>query len=1239
MANREPTALSLDLIALVTSAGGLEAVSTVLRGLPGDLPAAVLVQQHLSGSGSTLATILRRRTPLPVAWAEPGARLQPGHVLVTPPRKLLEVLPDGSCDLTDAPDVVRGRPHDQLLTSLADSYGPRALAVVLTGMGTDGAAGVRALRDVGAVVIAQSQDTAEQPAMPRAAAGAGAQLVLPLHEIAGVVADVVLGAPLPPAPDELRAIRATFGDDGRIAALARETDWSDHPLGPVRRWPPALCAALRLAAAYPTPFTVLWGPDLVHFYNDAAIASHGDDHPRVFARPTFESYPHRRDTEPMLRSVLAGRTVQRTQALSPMVHGDTLVDAWFDLVYAPIPDADGTIAGLTCAWNERTGEVVGSRRLETLNRLGAVPSLGGPSSVLTRALAAIEQSPDVSFGLAYRVDAPVHAQLVASFGVPDGGAMAPPMVRLAPGASWPLQRVVDAGGPVVVADLAVRFRGHVVGPDHLAPDVAVLHPLRDEGTDRVAGVVVLGATRRLPFDDRYREFLTTVGQTVSAKVAESYAREREQHRLTQLAELSRARTEFFSNVSHEFRTPLTLVLAPLEDALRRAEQLPDDIADELAIAQRNACRLLRLVDALLDVTQIEAGRLQARYHPTDLAELTGAITSVFRGAAEAAGLKLTVDTPPLPHDVWVDPGMWEKVVSNLVSNALKFTWTGGVEVSLRALPKHAELVVRDTGVGIPADQLPHVLQRFHRGPHPRGRTHEGAGIGLALVDELVRRHHGRIRITSDEGAGTTATVWIPLGRRPTAQDQPGDAPRNGSVAAAMAEEASHWDTLRSDEQAALGFDDALTSAVASSSTAGARLLVVDDNADMRDYLARLLGSSWQVTTAGDGEEAFALARQHPPDLVLADVMRPSLDGFGLLRALRADATLAPTPVLLLTARAGEEAAIEGLLAGADDHVVKPFSARELVARVAAQLELAGMRRRVAATDAYRLALTDALQSLEDPTVVQQRAVGILRRQLGADDVHYAEVDHGAGVIHVRAEDGAVATSFLGSAPLAEWGGELLESTLGQGRTLVVDDVTTADIDATGRAAWLAVGVRAGIEAPLVRDGRWVGHLAVLQDRPRHWTPDEIALVEETAARTWAFVERTRAEGAVRELNARLEEQFRALAEVAGQTVWTTDADGRVVEDSPTWRQFTGQTVEEWVGEGWVDAVHPDDRECASRRWAEAVATGRPVDARVRLRHADSGSWHLTRVRAIPLHDRGGTVRGWLGMNTDLAARG
>ncbi|MDP9799423.1 PAS domain S-box-containing protein [Catenuloplanes nepalensis] len=1356
-----PQRESVRVVALVTSAGGLQALTVVLRGLPADLPVPVVVQQHLGSQGSQLVAILRQRSDHDIDWARDGAPLLPGHVWVTPGRRRLEILPDGSCVVGREDLQARDRPHDALLSSLADSYGGGALVVVLTGMGRDGAAGVRAVKQAGGIVIAQSEDTAEQPSMPRAAAEAGADLVLPLHEIATVVRDVVAGRPLPRPRAEIEAARELFAGPGPARARLRTMDWSATALGAVSGWPAERRELVRLVLASPLPMLLALGPEQIQIANDAHA-------PRV-ADPSMQGAPAR-DTPARDREAGASHIDRLLTTGEPWWYEDRLIEsvrdgrrdeAYFTGSCTPVFEG-GVVAGYLGMSVETTERVLAQRRLTVLH---ALTRLAGADrdDVLQEVGDALGENPrDLPFALVYLDDGtPARtAGLAVAVGVEAEGATAPRTIPSAGGHPlWPVGQVLTGGRPALVDDLRARLPELHAGPWPETSEEALVLPLPGVADGPPVGVLIAGLSPRLALDAPYRSFLELAAGQIAVALAEAGARDLERQRLERLADLDRAKTEFYSNVSHEFRTPLTLMLGPLDEAVRRAGDLPDEVATELQVAQRNARRLLRMVGTLLDFSEVDAGRLRARFIDTDLAALTGEIAAMFRGAAEAAGLELTVDAPALPRPVRVDPEMWEKIVSNLLSNALKFTWTGGVGLTLRALPMHAELVVRDTGVGIPRDQLTHLFKRFHRVPQTRGRTHEGSGIGLALVDELVRRHHGRVRVTSSADAGTTVTVWIPLGGR-RVTDPGATAPRTGEVAAAMAHEALQWDARRN--QATLGLEEpGEPRDLPAGRMAGARVLVVDDNADMRDYLTRLLGFTWHVTAASDGEEALALARREPPDLVLADVMMPALDGFGLLSAIRADPALAGTPVVLVTARAGEATAIEGLLAGADDYVVKPFTARELVARVAAQLEVAGMRRRLAATDAYRLALSDALRSCEDPTVIQQRAVSMLARQLRVDNVHFAEVDHAAGTIHVRAEDGPAGTSFLGSFPLDQWGGGLLARTLGVGITLVVRDVTTHDIDEAGRTAWLSVGARAVVEVPLVHDGRWLGHVAVLQEKPREWTADEIALVEETAARTWAFLQQARAEAALRESErrfrtvadavpaliwqndargenvfanrcfrdftglpgseisgerwqalvhpdeadayvagyltavrdrvpwdernrlrrfdgswrtfdnyasplfgadgtflghvgvsvdvteqsaataalaertAQLENLFRTLTEAVGQTVWTTDADGRVVEDSPSWRAFTGQTVDEWTGWGWVDAVHPDDRAHAVRQWQDAVTAGTPVDTRFRLRHAASGGWHLTHVRAIPLRHADGTVRGWLGMNTDL----
>ena len=434
--------------------------------------------------------------------------------------------------------------------------------------------------------------------------------------------------------------------------------------------------------------------------------------------------------------------------------------------------------------------------------------------------------------------------------------------------------------------------------------------------------------------------------------ADEYERARE--RADALAEIDRAKTAFFSNVSHEFRTPLTLMLGPLEDALAAAEPISTGQRERLEIAHRNALRLLRLVNSLLDFSRIEAGRVEASYLPTDLAALTADIASSFRSATDKAGLRLTVDTPPLSQAIYVDRDMWEKIVLNLVSNAFKFTFAGEISVALRERDGSARLTVRDTGIGIPASQIEKLFDRFHRVEGARGRSFEGSGIGLALVRELVKLHHGDIAVESEEGRGTAFHVTLPLGMAHLVPERVKTASNETATAAraqTFVEEALRW--LPGDAGDAL-----LDAGAAPDLPQGGRadplhaerrrVLLADDNADLRDYISRLLADhGYEVETTADGEGALAALRTQRPDILVTDVMMPRLDGFGLLRAVREDESLRDLPVVMLSARAGDDAKVEGLDAGADDYLTKPFSARELLARVAANIAMARLRREAA----------------------------------------------------------------------------------------------------------------------------------------------------------------------------------------------------------------------------------------------------------------------------------------------------
>lgn len=753
----------IELIAIVASAGGLEAMTAVLDGLPASPSAAIVLGQHLGGQGSALVDILRRKTGRTVAWAVEGGTLEPGVVTVCPPRQVLELLPDRTFALRPSGRTVLERPLDALLDSVADVLGPGAVAVVLTGMGDDASRGALAVRRAGGLVIAQDEATSEHASMPQAAVAAGAtDVTLALHDIGTAVSAVLAGAPLPRPSSERAQAARLFSGAGEVAQLGRELDWSATSLGPVGRWPAALVTAVRLALAAPMPTCLLWGPDLVQVYNDAYRAVMGAKHPSGLGQSNRECWPEVWHlNQPRFEQVLAGEAVQVREAHYPVTRSGELMEAWFDLYYAPAADETGVVRGVYATVVEKTTEVLARRRLRTLNELSATaaPFSADRQQAIDRAVDVLAgNSGDLPFVIGYALgDRPLSAKLAGATGVTEGTSAAPSWIGPQHADSWPLIPLLQRGEQEErwVEDVRARFTDLAAVMGDAAPEAALVAPLRAPSGREPLGALILGANPRLPLDDAYRTFMSSVAARVATLVSGAEEHHRERQRTEQLADLDRLRTEFFANVSHEFRTPLTLMLAPLQELSENTDD--PEVRERADLATRNAQRLLRLVGTLLDFSELESAGYAPVAEEIDLGALTRDLVAMFRSAAEAAGLELDLTVWDEPLIATIDGAMWEKIVSNLLSNALKFTWEGRIEVELRDRKRHVELIVRDTGIGIPEDQLEDVFKRFHRVRATEARSVEGTGIGLALVGELVRRRHGRIRLASEVGVGTEFT--------------------------------------------------------------------------------------------------------------------------------------------------------------------------------------------------------------------------------------------------------------------------------------------------------------------------------------------------------------------------------------------------------------------------------------------------------------------------------------------------
>jgi PAS domain S-box-containing protein len=750
----------------------------------------------------------------------------------------------------------------------------------------------------------------------------------------------------PPAADAVRFLHGA----GEMTALVRAKDWSQTPLGPLDAWPQSLRTAVSLCLASNFPINLIWGPENTQIYNDGYRIICGDAHPTALGQGYDVTWASAWPAigKPFERA-RGGETSFLENQRMFLTRNGYLEETFFTFSLSPIRDESGGVAGLFHPVTETTAAMLAARRMRALRDLATnladTADFDELAAKTARTLAGVDV--DLPFVLLYALTPDGrHYDLAACDGVAVGSAISPRRIARDAHSPWPIEAAARSSSMLEVGGVRALLQGAQCGPYEETPEKAFVIPIGTPTDGAPQAILVVGASPRLPLNDSYRGFIELLANSITAALAAVRAREDERRRAAALAAIDRAKTAFFSNVSHEFRTPLTLMLGPIEEALADADALPPAQRERIEMAHRNALRLLKLVNALLDFSRIESGRPQAHFEPTELGAFTTDLASNFRSACERAGLTLVVDCSPLSRPVHVDRDMWEKIVLNLMSNAFKFTLSGGIDVAQRETATGIELVVRDSGVGIPLDELPRIFERFHRIEGQKGRSFEGTGIGLSLVRELVELHGGAISAVSVEGRGAALRVTLPFGVASKSRGAVASSPPTaaaGMRSQAFVEEALRW---LPDE---IGVDAGAPREAMPVAGARPRVLFADDNADMRRYVRQiLLPGGYEVEAVANGAAALAaLTNGAPPDLVLCDVMMPELDGFGLLAAVRANPDLKGLPVIMLSARAGEEARIEGLAAGADDYLVKPFSARELKAHIDGAVGLGRQRRETA----------------------------------------------------------------------------------------------------------------------------------------------------------------------------------------------------------------------------------------------------------------------------------------------------
>jgi PAS domain S-box-containing protein len=748
-------------------------------------------------------------------------------------------------------------------------------------------------------------------------------------------------------------IESVFAGGGDMGARMRTFDWSATNLGPVEHWPQSLRACVPIVLGAGHPMLISWGPDYTMLYNDAYGVVVGNKHPGALGRSCRKVLAEAWDfIGPRFDSVYTdGQPISTlTHQMFTFHRKNYLEECYFAFSYSPIPDDNGNIGGVLTNALDMTERVIEDRRGQVLRDLASRTAEARHEEEVWRVSADTlgQNRSSAPFALLYEYRPSEHKAYLTSVSTEVDDALHPIAIDCDGHSLWQFKEALAED--CLVVKLGDRALGLSIPGWPSPPQTATVLPIRLRDHSETTGFLVLGIHPGRAFDDIYRQFVRRIAEQIAIGLASARAYEQERQRAEALAEIDHAKTAFFSNVSHEFRTPLTLMLGPLEEVLAETrERLTPERHEQLITVRRNAFRLLKLVNTLLDFSRIEAKRVQAVYEPTDLASMTSHIASIFRSAMEKGGLRFSVECEPIGEPVYVDHDMWEKIVSNLLSNAFKFTFEGSVTVTLKRSDNGAELQVRDTGVGIPEEHRTRVFERFHRIEGTLARTYEGTGIGLALVQELIRLHGGHVRVESTVGEGSMFIVTIPLGTAhlPAERIQSARSLASTGIATdAYAEEAQRWlpDDWQTADVTMLSRGPSATLEPAASRD---MIVIADDNADMRQYLMHLLSSRYEVHAAADGIQALDAARRVRPALILADVMMPQLDGFGLLRAIRDDDAIASIPIILLSARAGEESRVEGLQAGADDYLVKPFAARELLARVEAHIKLASFRRETA----------------------------------------------------------------------------------------------------------------------------------------------------------------------------------------------------------------------------------------------------------------------------------------------------
>ncbi len=987
---------------------------------------------------------------------------------------------------------------------------------------------------------------------------------------------------------------------GELGQRIRDYDWANTSLGPIENWPRSLRTCIRIMLSSRQPIWIGWGKDLIKLYNDPYKEIVGGKHPWALGTPASVVWKDIwKDIQPMLEQVMERDEGTYVEAqLLIMERNGYPEETYYTFSYTPIPGDEGGTAGMICANTDDTDRIISERQLRTLTQLGKqLSNCHSNEEIIENTIETLKENPfDFPFAL-YRTISNNKAVLAASTELHESWDLVPKEIDLNDQyqVAATIREALSTGEMKVFEGVITKIGHMPKGSWEISPDKVIVLPLIKSGFNNPFGVLVIGLNPYRILDEKYLSFFQLVSDQVTNSFADVHVLREERRRAEALAEIDRAKTTFFSNISHEFRTPLTLLLGPIEELMNDARTIPENII-RMDIAYRNARRMEKLVNTLLEFSRIEAGRMEGNFSAIDVCTFTKDLVSSFRSAVEKAGMQLIYHCEPLRDEVFIDPDMWEKIVLNLVSNAFKYSSEGSIQVNVKQVNNHLQLTVTDTGIGIPENMLDKIFDRFHRIENTQGRSQEGTGIGLAMVKELVKLHHGSIEVQSEPGKGSSFIISIPAGTEHLIESRISNRSTEHTVskhADVFIQEALKWipgeERLNGNLPGEMGeIEDILTDTA--SGEKEFTVILADDNADMRQYVQRLLSRQFRVITATDGEEAFEKVVQKSPDLLITDVMMPKVSGFELLRRIRNHPDVKNLPVIFLSARSGEEAKVEGLDAGADDYLVKPFSAKELLARVEGNIKIA--QSRIAAEKRMR----DVIRQMPVATTLLRGPEFII------------EIVNEKGV--------------------ELWGREY-EEVINQPLLEVLPEIVSQGFDKILNGVYQSGEAFRGYEVPveLIRSGTpetvYLNFIyEPLKDGKNNEVTGIIAVGVDVSEQV---LSRKKIEESQRD--------FQLMANAMPQLVWVADADGKVYYYNDRIAEFSGVRLENniWI---WDGLVHPDDTYATENAWNSSVATGGIYQVEHRIRMKD-GSYRWFLSRGFPNKNEKGEIIKWFGTATDI----